>query len=145
MATREPMSELKTVSTDQAPGAIGPYSQAVVCNGWIFASGQIALDPATGNFEGGDVTHQTSRVLQNLAAVLRAAGGGMHTVVKTTVYLRDLADFKAMNEVYAAHFGRHRPARATVAAAGLPAGAAVEVDAIARVASGREPGDTKTA
>jgi len=129
----KPMTDIKATSTDRAPAAIGPYSQAVVSDGWIFASGQIAIDPATGSFEGGDAATQTARVLQNLAAVLESAGGRMDTVVKTTVYLRDMGDFKAMNEVYAARFGKHRPARATVAAAGLPAGAAVEIDAIARI------------
>jgi 2-iminobutanoate/2-iminopropanoate deaminase len=131
------MTDPKPVTTEEAPAAIGPYSQAVVCDGWIFASGQIALDPTTGKLDEGDAAAQTERVLLNLGAVLRAAGGSLQTVVKTTVYLRDLADFKAMNEVYSRHFGPHRPARATIAAAGLPAGAKVEVDAIARVSPPR--------
>jgi 2-iminobutanoate/2-iminopropanoate deaminase len=139
------MSEIEAIFSGEAPQAIGPYSQAVVFDGWIFASGQIAINPDSGVFEGGDIANQTARALRNLSAVLFAAGGGLHTVLKTTVYLADLADFKGMNEVYAAHFGGHRPARATIAAAGLPAGARVEVDAIARVGLGPPPPSQKRA
>ncbi len=128
------MSELGTVATDRAPEAIGPYAQAVTVDGWIFCSGQIALDPSTMELVGGDdVALQTGRVLENLAAVLEAAGASLSRVVKTTVFLRDMADFTAMNEVYARHFGDHRPARATVAARALPKNVAVEIECVARV------------
>jgi 2-iminobutanoate/2-iminopropanoate deaminase len=127
------MSELRPVSTEEAPAAIGPYSQALVSDGWIFASGQIALDPATGELATGDIRAETDRVLRNLRAVLEAAGGSLQTVVKTTVFLSDMANFHAMNDVYAEYFGEHRPARACVAAAGLPRGVAVEIEAVARV------------
>jgi 2-iminobutanoate/2-iminopropanoate deaminase len=119
------------VSTDQAPAAIGPYSQAVQAGNFIFTAGQIALDPDTMEMVGSDVTAQSERVLQNLGAVLKAAGCDLSNVVKTTVYLADIADFAAMNEVYARYFGDHKPARAAVQAAGLPKGALVEIDAVA--------------
>jgi 2-iminobutanoate/2-iminopropanoate deaminase len=119
------------VSTDQAPAAIGPYSQAVLAGDFLFTAGQIALDPATMEMVGSDVTAQTERVFQNLGAVLAAAGCDFSNVVKTTVYLADMADFVAMNEVYAKHFGDHRPARAAVQAAALPKGGLVEIDAVA--------------
>jgi 2-iminobutanoate/2-iminopropanoate deaminase len=129
------LSEVRSAS---APAAIGPYAQAIVADGWIFASGQIALDPATGSVVAGGVAAQTDRVLENLGAVLTAAGGGLDTVVKTTVYLADLEDFPVMNEVYARRFGSHRPARATVEVSRLPRDVAVEIDAVARVTgSGR--------
>ncbi len=128
------MSKLTTVHTDDAPGALGPYSQAIVSDGWIFASGQIAIDPATGSLIEGGVDKQADRVLRNLAAVLAAAGGSLQTVVKTTVFLSDMSLFADMNEVYARHFRDHRPARATVAAGGLPKGVDVEIEAVARVA-----------
>lgn len=127
------MPEIAAVHTDHAPEALGPYSQAVVCDGWIFASGQIPIDPRTGLPVGGTVQAQTDRVLTNLAAVLAAAGGGLRTVVKTTVYLSDMAFFADMNTVYASHFGEHRPARATVAVAGLPKRVDVEIAVVARV------------
>jgi 2-iminobutanoate/2-iminopropanoate deaminase len=127
------MSRLETIQTDGAPRAIGPYAQAVVVDGWVFCSGQIALDPATGEVVPGDVAVQTERVLQNLTAVLEASGARLDRVVKTTVFLASMADFAAMNEVYGRHFGSHRPARATVAAAGLPRGVAVEIDCVARL------------
>ncbi len=127
------MSELKVVHTDDAPAAIGPYSQAIVCDGWVFASGQVALDPTTGELTGGSVAQQTDRVFRNLSAVLSASGSSLQSVVKTTVYLSDMNDFAEMNEVYARHFGEHRPARATVQAAGLPKAVDVEIDAVARV------------
>lgn len=118
--------------TDEAPKAIGPYSQAVrTGEGTVFLSGQIPLDPATGELVAGDVRAQTERVMENLAAVLRAAGLGFEAVVKTTIYLVDLADFAAVNEVYGRRFPHAPPARATVQVAALPRGARVEIDAIA--------------
>lgn len=127
------MAELHEIATSDAPAAIGPYAQAVTTDGWIFTSGQIPLDPATGAVEAGGVVPQTHRVLRNLAAVLEAAGSGLDAVVKTTVFLADMADFAAMNEVYAEYFGDHRPARTTVQAAALPKSVSVEIDAVARV------------
>jgi len=123
---------LGIVATDAAPPAIGPYSQAVVVDGMVYTAGQIALDARTGEVVGRTTAEQTARVLQNLAAVLEAAGSGLAMVVKTTVYLADMADFPAMNEVYAKQFGTHKPARSTVQAAGLPKGVRIEIDAIAR-------------
>jgi 2-iminobutanoate/2-iminopropanoate deaminase len=125
------MSTQRSVTTPKAPQAIGPYSQAVIGGGFVFASGQIALDPQSGELVGADVSTQTERVLENLAAVLEAAGSGFSQVVKTTVYLVSLADFQAMNQVYERYFGSSRPARATVGVAALPKGARVEIDAIA--------------
>jgi 2-iminobutanoate/2-iminopropanoate deaminase len=125
------MTTLTIVETDRAPGAIGPYSQAIATDALVFTAGQIALDPASGTVVGQTVAEQTERVLKNLAGVLEAAGSGLGRVVKTTVYLADMADFPAMNEVYARHFGQHKPARSTVQAAGLPKGVRVEIDAIA--------------
>ena len=119
------------VSTDKAPKAIGPYSQAVVADNVVYTAGQVALDPTSGELVGTSVAEQTEQVLKNIAAVLAASGTSLGQVVKTTVYLADMADFSAMNEVYARHFGGHRPARSTVQAAGLPKGARVEIDAIA--------------
>ncbi len=127
------MSPIQTVQTDRAPAAIGPYSQAVVVDGWIYVSGQIPLDPETGDQETGAVAEQTHQVFANLKAVLEEAGGRLHTVVKTTVFLSDMGAFQEMNGVYAEYFGDHRPARSTVEAAGLPKGVDVEIDAIARV------------
>ena len=129
------MSELKPVHTDKAPQAIGPYSQAIVTDGWVFCSGQIPLDPETMELSGGDVARQTDLVLNNLRAVLEAAGAGLDTVVKTTVFLKDMNDFAAMNEVYASHFGDHRPARAAVQAAALPKDVDVEIECVARLRS----------
>lgn len=127
------MSALKPVHTDGAPEAIGPYSQAIVTeDGWVFCSGQIPLDPRTGEILQGDVAAQTDLVLRNLARVLEAAGASLGRVVKTTVFLADMDDFAAMNEVYARHFGDHRPARAAVQAARLPRSVAVEIEAVAR-------------
>ena len=126
----------KTISTAGAPKAIGPYSQAVVAPGGslVFCSGQIPLDPATGDMVGaGDVGAQTVRVLENLGAVLRAAGASFDSVVKTTIFLADLQDFATVNDIYARYFGDQPPARATVQAAGLPKGALVEIEAIATV------------
>ncbi len=125
------MSELRFVATGQAPQAIGPYSQAVVTGGLIFCAGQTALDPATMALVGGDVKAQTDRVLTNLAAVLEAAGSSLAKVVKTTVFLTTMDDFAAMNEVYAARFGAHRPARSTVAVKALPKNGLVEIECVA--------------
>lgn len=125
------MKTLNTVATDKAPKAIGPYSQAIVTDDTVYTAGQVALDPKTGELVGTAVAEQTEQVFRNLTAVLAAAGSSLGQVVKTTVYLADMADFAAMNEVYARHFGGHRPARSTVQAAGLPKGARVEIDAIA--------------
>lgn len=127
------MPDLRRVSTPRAPKAIGPYAQAIVAAGWIYTSGQIPLDPETGAVEEGGIVSQTHRVLRNLTAILETAGGGLDTVVKTTVFLADMASFSEMNEVYAEYFGDHRPARTTVQAAGLPKSVAVEIDAVARV------------
>ncbi|HKZ77844.1 MAG TPA: RidA family protein [Pyrinomonadaceae bacterium] len=119
------------IQTDRAPQAIGPYSQAIRAGGFIFASGQVALDPRTGQLMEGGIKEQTGQVIRNLAAVLEAAGSGLDHVVKTTVFLQDMDDFAAMNEVYGTFFGEVAPARATVAAAGLPKDARVEIEAIA--------------
>ncbi len=128
----------QVVRTDSAPQAIGPYSQAIIANGLIFASGQIPLDPQTGEFVAGGVAEQTEQVLRNLAAVLEAAGASLRSVVKTTVFLADMSDFAAMNEVYARHFTAQPPARSTVQAARLPRDARVEIDAIALVGTSEE-------
>jgi 2-iminobutanoate/2-iminopropanoate deaminase len=123
----------KIVSGDQAPKAIGPYSQAVDLGDLVFLSGQIPLDPATGQFVGaGDIQAQTERVLQNVQGVLKTAGLTMANVVRTTVYLVDLAEFAKMNEIYAKYFATEPPARSTVQVVALPKGARVEIDAIAR-------------
>ena len=123
--------ELRTIATDGAPKAIGPYSQAVAAGELIFCAGQVALEPASGESVTGDVRAQTERVLANLTAVLEAAGSDLRHVVKTTVYLVDFNDFAAMNEVYAARFGDHRPARATVGVSALPKGLRVEIECVA--------------
>ena len=128
---------MKTISTENAPQAIGPYSQAVVHNGLAYLSGQIPLDPATGQLVESDVAGQTERVLENIRAVLTAAGSSLDRVLKTTVFLRDMADFPRMNEVYARYFPANPPARSTVQAARLPRDVSVEIDCIA--ATG-EPG-----
>lgn len=127
------MAELRKIQTDQAPAAIGPYSQAIVANGMVYTAGQIPLDPATGTLVEGDIAAQTERVMRNVQAVLQAAGADLSTVVKTTVFLRDMGDFTAMNEVYGRWFGEHAPARSTVQAARLPRDVAVEIEAIAVV------------
>jgi len=124
---------VRTVHTDAAPAAIGPYSQATIGGGLLYTAGQIALDPATGQIVDGDVVAQTRRVLANLDAVLREAGSGWDRVLKTTVFLQDMADFPRMNEVYAEAMGAARPARSTVQVAGLPRGVLVEIDLIAQV------------
>ena len=127
------MSHLRPVHTDDAPQAIGPYSQAVVVDGWVFCSGQIPIDPASGEILEGDIAAQTDRVLKNLTAVLEAADSSLDRVVKTTVFLARMSDFAAMNEVYARHFGEHRPARAAVEAGGLPRGVGIEIECVARI------------
>jgi len=124
---------LGIVVTQRAPKAIGPYSQAVVVDGMVYTAGQIPLDPDTGAIVGQTTPEQVEQVLKNLGAILKAAGSGLDLVVKTTVYLVDLADFPAMNEVYARYFPTHKPARSTVQAAALPRAVRVEIDAIARV------------
>ena len=126
---------MKFIHTPEAPAAIGPYSQAVVAGEWVFASGQIAIDPATGEVIDGGIAEQTDRVMKNLAAVLRETGLSLNHVVKTTVYLADMGTFEEMNEVYARHFGGHLPARATVQAGALPKSVGVEIDVIARIPS----------
>ena len=127
------MAELKRIQTGTAPEAIGPYSQAVVHGGIVYTAGQIALDPATMELVGGGIVEQTERVMQNLRAVLEAAGASLQSVIKTTVFLRDMGEFGPMNEVYGRHFGDHRPARSTVQAARLPRDVAVEIEVIAAV------------
>ena len=123
----------ETISTEKAPGAIGPYSQAIKAGNMIFCSGQIPIDIATGEFVSQDVAEQTEQVLKNLTAVLEAAGTDLNSVVKTTVFLADMNDFAAMNEVYGRYFSENKPARATVQAARLPRDARVEIDCIAVV------------
>jgi 2-iminobutanoate/2-iminopropanoate deaminase len=123
----------KTVSTEKAPKAIGPYTQAVISNGVAYLSGQIPLDPATNQLVDGDIAAQTERVIMNLKAVLEAAGASLESVVKTTVFLKDMGDFPKMNEVYGRFFASNPPARSTVQAARLPRDVSVEIDAIAVV------------
>ena len=122
------------VKTDRAPGAIGPYSQAIKAGGFVFVSGQIPIDPQTGAFVPGGIAEQTEQVLKNLSAVLEAAGSSLSQVVKTTVFLADMSEFSAMNEVYGKFFTNAPPARATVAAAGLPRDARVEIEVVALLA-----------
>ena len=121
------------IATDRAPKAIGPYSQATRHNGLVYSSGQIPLDPVTGQLIEGGIVEQTARVLENLKGVLEAAGAGLDSVLKTTVFLKDMAEFGSMNEVYAKYFGTNPPARATVEVARLPRDARVEIEAIAFV------------
>ncbi|MCH7921720.1 MAG: RidA family protein [Nitrospinae bacterium] len=121
----------KPISTDRAPAAIGPYSQAVRAGAFLFCSGQIPLEPASGEMVSGEIEAQTRQVLENLKAVVEAAGASLDDVVKVTVYLADLADFATVNEVYEEYFGEAKPARATIQAAALPRGALIEADCIA--------------
>ena len=123
----------KIIHTEKAPAAVGPYSQAVRIGQLVYTAGQIALDPATGQLVEGDVQAQTEQVLQNLQAVLAASGSSLKNVVKTTVFLQDMGDFKAMNEVYGRFFGKNPPARSAVQVAALPLGAQVEIEAVALV------------
>lgn len=124
---------MKPHHTDSAPAALGPYSQAVSADGWLFTSGQVGIDPATGGMVPGGFEPQARQVLRNLEAVLTQAGCTFADVVKATIYVADLADFATLNELYAAAMGDHRPARSTVQAAALPAGALVEIDLVARI------------
>ena len=126
------MKDVTAISTDRAPKAIGPYSQAVRANGFLFLSGQIPLDPETGELVRGTIDEEAGRVFRNLGAVLEAAGSGFDKVVRTTVFLVDLADFAAMNAVYARQFSEPYPARTTVAVAALPLGARIEIELVAR-------------
>jgi 2-iminobutanoate/2-iminopropanoate deaminase len=128
----------KTVSTNEAPGAIGPYSQAVRTGNFLFCSGQIPLDPKSGQIISGDIAAQTRRVLDNIAAVLRVEGLTFDNVVKTTIFLTDLGDFQTVNEVYSSYFKQDPPARSTVQVSALPRGAKIEVEAIAVAAEGAE-------
>jgi 2-iminobutanoate/2-iminopropanoate deaminase len=123
--------KLEVLSTDKAPAAIGPYSQAVKCGNMLFCSGQIPLDPATGELVAGDITRQTEQVMSNIAAVLVAAGIGFDDVIKTTIYLVDMADFAAVNNVYGNSFPNLKPARSTVAVKSLPRNALLEIEVIA--------------
>jgi 2-iminobutanoate/2-iminopropanoate deaminase len=126
-------TELIKTYTSGAPAAIGPYSQAIRCGQFVYTSGQIALDPATGELIGSDVQTQTQRVLQNLQAVLKSAGASLESVIKTTVFLVQMKDFQGMNTVYASYFGEHAPARSTVAVAELPRQALVEIECVALI------------
>ena len=123
----------EAIQTDKAPKAIGPYAQAIKANGFIYTAGQIPIDPKTGNFVEGGISEQTRQVLENLKAVLAAAGSSLDQVVKTTVFLKNMADFPAMNEIYGDYLGNAKPARSTVAVAELPRGALVEIDLVALV------------
>jgi 2-iminobutanoate/2-iminopropanoate deaminase len=125
------MAELRSVSSEKAPKALGPYSQAIVTGDLVFCAGQVGLDPATGQVVSGDIKDQTRRCLDNLAAVLEAAGSSLDRVTKTTVFLTDLAEFTAMNEAYAERFGGHKPARSTIGIGALPRGARIEIECIA--------------
>lgn len=124
---------MKVIRTDNAPAAIGPYSQGIVVNGMLFASGQIALDPKTGEMVGSNVQEQAEQVMKNVTGLLAAAGSSLNKVVKTTCFLADINDFAAFNEVYARYFDENLPARSAVGAAGLPKGALVEVEVVAVV------------
>ena len=130
---RQVKPTMQTVHTDNAPAAIGPYSQAIVVNGFVFTAGQVPFDPQTMQLVDGDIAAQTEQVMKNLSAILREAGADLGTVVKTTVFLKDMNDFAAMNEVYARHFGDHKPARSTVQVARLPRDASVEIEVVALV------------
>ncbi|MBA3465895.1 MAG: RidA family protein [Gemmatimonadaceae bacterium] len=124
---------IRQISTDNAPAAIGPYSQGIIANGFLFTAGQIALDPKAGQIVAGGIVEQTERVMENLQEVLKAAGASWGDVVKTTAYLHDLSNFPVVNEIYGKWLGSARPARSTVQVPGLPRGALVEIDAVAVV------------
>lgn len=126
---------IQTHHTDRAPAAIGPYSQAVQVDGWLYTSGQVPIDPATGEMVAGDFRRQAEQVMKNLRAVLESAGAGFSNVVKTTIYVTDLTNFATLNEVYGQAMGDHRPARSTVQVAALPKGALVEIDLVVRLRS----------
>jgi 2-iminobutanoate/2-iminopropanoate deaminase len=121
----------ETVQTDMAPKAIGPYAQAIKANGFVYTAGQIPIDPKTGDIVSGGIASQTRQVLENLKAVLEASGSSLDRVVKATVFLRNMNEFAAMNEIYAEYFGEVKPARSTVAVSELPRGALVEIDLVA--------------
>ena len=121
---------MKIIATNGAPGAVGPYSQAIAAGDYLFLSGQIPLVPETGLLVSEDIKAQSEQVMKNLRAVCEAAGGGLNKIVKCTVFMTDLAQFQTMNDVYAAHFGEHKPARSTIQVAALPRGASVEIEAI---------------
>jgi 2-iminobutanoate/2-iminopropanoate deaminase len=123
--------EFRTIKAEGAPKAVGPYSHSAVAGDLVFCSGQVPLDPATGELVAGDIAAQTERILDNLAAVLTASNSSLDRILKTTVFLADIGDFTAMNEAYAKRFGDHRPARSTVGVAGLPRGARIEIECIA--------------
>lgn len=123
--------QIEPISTGDAPAAIGPYSQGIRANGFVYTSGQIPLDPATGNLVGGSFEDQVHRVFRNLEAILSAAGTGFSRVIKATVYVTDLKNFGALNSIYASYFGEHKPARTTVEVSALPKDATVEIDLIA--------------
>ncbi|MBI4534658.1 MAG: RidA family protein [Ignavibacteriae bacterium] len=127
--------ERRVIATKQAPGAIGPYSQAVATDSFVFTAGQIAIDPATGELVAGDIKSQTRRVLENVKAILEAGGSNLHSVVKTTVFLKDMNEFAAMNEVYGEFFKDSPPARSTVEVARLPKDVRVEIEAVGLIAS----------
>jgi 2-iminobutanoate/2-iminopropanoate deaminase len=128
-------NSLKTIKTEHAPGAIGPYSQGIIANGFLYSAGQVAIDPATGDLAAPEIVAQTERVMKNLDGILEAAGVHWSDVVKTTIYLADLAHFPTVNEVYGKWIGDARPARSTVQVAALPRGALIEIDFIAAVPS----------
>ncbi len=121
---------MKMITTNKAPAAVGPYSQAVSAGDFLFLSGQIPLVPETGLLVSENVREQTEQILKNLSAICEAAGGGLNKIVKCTVFMTDLSQFQTMNEVYAAHFGEHKPARSTIQVAALPRGASVEIEAV---------------
>ena len=127
------MSELRTIAVDDAPKAIGPYSQGIAAGGFLFTAGQVPLDPATMKLVSGTIAEETGRVFDNLEAILAGAGCTLADAVKTTVFLTDMANFAEMNGAYAARFGDHRPARSTVQVAALPAGARVEIEVVAKL------------
>jgi 2-iminobutanoate/2-iminopropanoate deaminase len=124
---------IKTISTEKAPKAAGPYSQAIVANGFAFLSGQIAIDPTSNQFMGGSIEDQAKQVLNNLSNVLQSMGSSLNKAVKTTVFLKDMADFEAMNKVYSEFFSEHKPARSTIQVARLPKDAAIEIEMIVAV------------
>ncbi|WP_029520535.1 RidA family protein [Persephonella sp. IF05-L8] len=124
---------MQIIETDKAPKAIGPYSQAIKYESFVFVSGQIAIDPKTQEFIGGSVEKQTERVMENIKAILEEAGLNMNHVVKTTIYLKDINDFEKVNEVYGRYFTEHKPARATVEVSNLPKGALVEIEVVAGI------------
>jgi len=130
----EALENMDKISTDKAPSAIGPYSQAVRAGQFVFCSGQIGMDPATGKLIGADIESQTRQVMQNLRSVLTAARLDLNHVAKSTIFLVNLEDFSSVNEIYGAEFGEHKPARATVQVAGLPLGALIEIECVAYIA-----------